>query len=168
MDDLQHVNPYIQIYKTARERLAEYQNRSTPHSVYLTGTLQLVTEQGLDKRRFNLPTSNEVAALIPDQPDYGPKPSRDVALSLRAAAGTSGTRRITPLNPNYIPLHYVILFPHGDPGWHWDLEYNSESNRARKRMSMRAFYAYRIFCRYREFGSLFYTTRLFQQFLVDV
>ena len=32
---------------------------------------------------------------------------------------------------------------------------------------MRAFYAYRIFCRHREFGSLFYATRLFQQFLVD-
>ena len=77
-----------------------------------------MTEQGLDKRRYNLLTSNEVATLIPDQPDYRPKPSRDVALSLRTAAGTSGTRRITPLNPNYIPLYYVILFPHGDPGWY--------------------------------------------------
>ena len=66
VDDLQHVNPYIQMYKTARERLAEYQNRSTPHSIYLTGTLQLVTEQGLDKRRFNLLTLNKVTTLIPN------------------------------------------------------------------------------------------------------
>ena len=72
---------------------------------------------GADWRRENLPTANKVAIVIPDKhenasyrdivfTDCGPpkEPPRYHCINLNHAA--------------YIPLHYILLFPYGDCGWH--------------------------------------------------
>lgn len=63
---LEDVNPYIGIYCTARERL-----QITPAAIDTTiprilfnPQLQLVIEQGVDRRRHNLPTAAEVAVIM--------------------------------------------------------------------------------------------------------
>ena len=57
-------NPFISLYKTARECLRK---GSGPRRVLLNPQMQLVMEEGADKRRANLPTSDEMAIFIPDE-----------------------------------------------------------------------------------------------------
>ena len=78
-------------------------------------------EESADRRRENLPISDEVAVIIPDE---NKDPSfRDIALAERGGrpADQPRCRRIYATHPAYIPLHYVLLFPRGDPGWYFEL-----------------------------------------------
>ncbi|KAL4777912.1 hypothetical protein BJX76DRAFT_363247 [Aspergillus varians] len=63
---MDYYNPYIPLYKTAAELLASAEVRSTPVLVILLPEIRLVMEEGSDRRRYNLPTSDKVAAIIPD------------------------------------------------------------------------------------------------------
>jgi hypothetical protein len=65
-DMLSHCNPYIGLYQTAREQLLALQDRLTPVDVLFTAQMRLIQEVGADRRRENLPTASEVAAIIPD------------------------------------------------------------------------------------------------------
>lgn len=67
-----------------------------------------------------------------------------------------------------MPLHYVLLFPRGDLGFHWDLKLNAVSReRERLRMSQRAFYRRRLHVRPNRFSVLHSGGRLLQQYCVD-
>ena len=79
--------------------------------------MRLILEAGADRRRENLPTSNEVAVIIPDE--YGDASFRDIVLAERRAP-TDQPRysRINPTHAAYMPLHYMLLFPRGNTGWH--------------------------------------------------
>ncbi|KAN0082326.1 hypothetical protein V8E54_003624, partial [Elaphomyces granulatus] len=114
---LQSVNPYIDLYKTAREQLVTMESHTGVHAS-LTAELALAIEPGADRRRENLPTASEVAAIVPDVGPDGQSSSRDLQLTLRAPRGGPPLQRVSTLHPSYLPLHYVLLFPHGDPGWH--------------------------------------------------
>jgi hypothetical protein len=66
-----------------------------------------------------------------------------------------------------MPLHYVLLFPYGDPGWHYGLQLeNANETRIRTRLEQRVFYRYYLHVR-TAFSPLFYASRLFQQYIVD-
>ena len=65
-------------------------------------------------RRYNLPVSSEVAALVPG----AFAGNLDVILHCREG----GLRRISTLHRSYDPLHYVILFPNGTDGWQLGLK----------------------------------------------
>lgn len=51
-------------------------------------------------------------------------------------------------------LHYVLLFPHGDPGWHWGLELRSQT-RERNCLDQRVFYRYHLHICPNQFNKLF-------------
>ena len=69
LDMLREVsNPFIRLYLTARERLQQ-QHATGPSRVILNPQMRLVLEQGADRRRENMPTNDEVAAIIPNE--YG-------------------------------------------------------------------------------------------------
>jgi helitron helicase-like protein len=96
----------------------------------------------------------------------GTVPSRDLRLTLHAPPeGGSALRRVSLCHPSYLPLHYVLLFPHGDPGWHPGLIQPNDDDPPR--LSLRQYHAYRMFTRHGEFNTLFRARRLFQQYLVD-
>ncbi|KAF8598707.1 hypothetical protein BDV93DRAFT_498541, partial [Ceratobasidium sp. AG-I] len=60
--------------------------------------------------RYNRPTSNELALIVPDNAlDH----QRDIAVHLRGG----GICQIDPWNPAYACLHYVLLYPHGEHGF---------------------------------------------------
>ena len=64
---------------------------------------------------YNLPSSTSIAALVlaasNDQEGYA---CRDIILNLR-----DGTvNRVSNIHPSFDSLHYVLLFPYGDNGWH--------------------------------------------------
>jgi hypothetical protein len=90
---LQLVNPYIDLYKTAREQLVTMESHTGAHAS-LTAELALAMEPGADRRHENLPTTSEVAAIVPDVSPDG-QPSRDLQLTLCAgvASPCSGSRR---------------------------------------------------------------------------
>ena len=67
-----------------------------------------------------------------------------------------------------MPLHYVLLFPHGEHGWDWSMRLRSNAReRERDRLCQRAFYRYRLHTRRNEFSIMHHCQRLFQQYLVD-
>ena len=73
-----------------------------------------------DPRRYNAPTADEVAVVLPGdnaiRGDY-----RDIILHLRPQYYDGNYLRLQHINeghPAYAPLYYVLLFPHGEPGWY--------------------------------------------------
>jgi hypothetical protein len=77
--------------------------------------MRLILELGADCRRENLLTSNEVTALIPDE--YTDASRRDLVLTVREAGRERPQMRtVNVTHVAYMPLHYVLLFPYGDPG----------------------------------------------------
>ena len=63
-DMLHEVNPYIDLYKTAYQIMSE-----KPPEEQHTVSMRLVFQEGDDQRRYNLPTTSEVAAVIPARSD---------------------------------------------------------------------------------------------------
>ena len=75
----------------------------------------MVVEQGADRRRENLPTSDKVAVIIPDKFAGGSR--RDIVLAVRDPARNGPYLiRVYVTYAVYMPLYYVLLFPYGDYG----------------------------------------------------
>jgi hypothetical protein len=165
---LQESNPLIQVYLTARERFAEIAAAEDDFRIILNPQLNLVVERGADLRRENLPMADEVSMILPEE--YGRAGFRDIVLARRSHGEDEGNS-FTLINPNhaaYLPLQYVLLFPHGEHGWHWGRTLlNREGNRQNKNLSQRVFYRFRLHTRPDEPATLFQAQRLFQQFVVD-
>jgi hypothetical protein len=102
-------NPYINVYQTARERLRQ---AGANARIILTSGLTVAIETGADCRRENVPTSDEVSLIILDA--AAAKTTRPIVL---AARNSKALYRINAIYPSYMPLHYVLMFPHGDRGW---------------------------------------------------
>lgn len=76
--------------------------------------------EGGDRRIQNLPTMEEVAAVIPIK--YSDRAFRDIVFTLRSSNRYNGLRqglgfeqhfqRISQAHAAYMPTHYVLLFPH--------------------------------------------------------
>ena len=161
---LQECNPLIQLYFTARERFAEIGETEDKCRLILNPQLRLVVERGADLRRENLPTADEVSMILPEE--YGSAGFRDIVLA-RRVNGQDVANSFTRINPNhalYLPLHYVLLFPYGEHGWHWARRLVGPEDNERKQ---RAFYRFRLHKRDDEPATLFRAQRLFQQFVVD-
>ncbi|RPA96047.1 hypothetical protein L873DRAFT_1927007 [Choiromyces venosus 120613-1] len=165
---LHKCNPFIPIYQTAKERL-EAANINTGDGVtyiVLNPQLQLIVESGADKRRCNLPTSNEVAMIIGDE--YAESGFRDIILASR---GNNNESRFFTINANhasYMPLYYVLFFPKGKSGYHWGLQLVDNSGQRKNTCLVhRAFYHYRLHPRVGESDILFCGQQLWQQYLVD-
>jgi hypothetical protein len=114
---IRQFNSYYRIFQTAREMLSEISNSQLTRIV-ITPRLQLIMEKGADRRRENLPVADEIALLISGEED---KPdSREVILTARPARDTPNQveplHRISYTHPLYHTLHYVFLYPFGEPG----------------------------------------------------
>ena len=101
---LDEVNPYVQSFRMMRSR---YQADRTQEL-----SMRLIYDASTDSRQYNAPTAQEVAAIVvgAEIADRG----RDVLL---LPTGGSFTR-ISDMHPAYQSLHYVLLFPRGEKGWH--------------------------------------------------
>jgi hypothetical protein len=113
---------------------------------------------GDDRRRYNAPSSDEIAILMPGDGSQETH-FRDVILSAQGG----NLQRINEMNPHYDPLHYPLLFPMGDFGWADDLQQFG----TQRKVTLKQFYAYRIMERSDEYSCLHRAKRLFQEYLVD-
>ena len=101
---------YANEFRHAHEILQQYPDSSD-------ADIRIRVMPGHDQRRYNLPTCDEVAVILPGD---GTAPERrDIVLHHRT--GDHLLTRIDDGHPAYTPLHYVLLFPNGDHGWHRDL-----------------------------------------------
>lgn len=110
---IQH-HQYAPIFKHAWEILEEM-GEVTDAEI----RLRVQPSAGEHRGRHNLPTANEVAMIIPDgsTSDY-----RDIVLRRHMPDGQTKLYRINEGHPAYLPLHYVLLFPYGENGWHRDMQ----------------------------------------------
>ena len=60
---------------------------------------------------------DEIAGIISDHGSANIKVDHDIIVHLQG----SGLYCISNLYPPYLPLHYVLLFPKGQDGWHLDI-----------------------------------------------
>ena len=165
---LQTTCPLIQQYLTAKERFAELSQQGLDFRIILNPELSLIVESSADMRRENLPTADEVSMILPEE--YGSRGFRDIVLAQRinGDAPHRGFSIINPNHPSYLPLHYVLLFPFGEPGWHWARTLNNvDNNRQNLRLPQRAFYRFRLHPRCDEPSTILRAEKLFQQFVVD-
>jgi len=154
---LDKTNNLVKIFRTIRDR---YQQDEIPSM-----KLRLIEQRNTDSNQYNLPTSNDIAALIVG--DIGEhEQGRDIIIQDR----TDSLQRITKLHPCYMALQYPLLFPYGEDGYTINLKYNINnlSNKyKRKKISMREFYCYQLQERRTQGNTLFRGGRLFQQYIVD-
>ena len=114
MSDLQEMllvhNPFVNIYKQAAERLRE-QSRSSTETVDIQARLTYLPHT--NPRRYNIPNvTNEIAIVLPG--DGTTTDPRNVVVQLKGGP----FRCVFDTQPAYVPLHYVLLFPRGELGWH--------------------------------------------------
>ncbi|XP_019195885.1 PREDICTED: uncharacterized protein LOC109189730 [Ipomoea nil] len=127
--------------------------------------MRLIGKRSKDARTYALPTTSEVAALIVGDLDPG-MGERDIVVESRSGM----LKRISELNPAYLPLQYPLLFPYGEDGFREDMHFathGTKQNFARKSVSQREYFAFRVHERSNEISTIMYAKRLFQQFLVD-
>ncbi|SAM01867.1 hypothetical protein [Absidia glauca] len=160
---LHEKNPHVQLYKTAHELLMNTtSSASEVPFVRISPSVTIELVAGSDRRTENLPTSDEIAGIIPNE--HTAEGFRDIRIYLRSVRGVNSHTTISQNHALYMPLHYTLLFPMGDLGWHWGLRLADGSTR----LTQRAYYRYRLHQRANEYPSLFLAKRLFQQYLVDV
>ncbi|CAN1242016.1 ATP-dependent DNA helicase PIF1 [Linum perenne] len=124
-DMLDTCNVLTQSFRRVRDALQE----PTNHNLRLRITGSRVERD----RMYELPTGTELAGLIPG--DFEPnRDERDIIVNNR----TTGLTRITSLNPLFDSLHFPLLFPHGNDGFHQRIRYNPlyvDPNQKRKNPS---------------------------------
>lgn len=114
---------------------------------------------GADLRRYNIPRSNEVCAIIwRDANDD--IPSANVVVH---AKGNKKLQTIYPLSPLVEPMCYPIFYPENYRGWYYDIK-----NFAGKKISLCDYTKYKLFFRSEgKFLPHHYSRKLFQQWIVD-
>ena len=75
------------------------------------GKIVFHCDSGLDQRRYNVPTSAEVAGVLPEDAD---EHVRDIVVHYH---DERRCWRISDCYPAYMPLHFVLLFPYGEHRW---------------------------------------------------
>ena len=108
-DMLWELHPYAAVYRHAHELLLQDGSANFSIRLHCVG----------DKRRYNLPIADEVAVIIPGNEDAEATGPRDIVLHRRTDSNT--LQSLYDGHPAYACLHYVLLFPTGQHGWHWGL-----------------------------------------------
>ena len=136
--------------------------------------LRIVTDPSTDVRRYNAPSANEIAIVIPGDGSHAVQP-RDIVLENRGG----NLQFMHDHHPDYVPLHYVLLFPYGTTGWTYGipLKLDSEQNttvthsvqhKTQKNVSQVQYYSFRLQIHHDKFPTLHSGGRLFQQYICDV
>ncbi|POS87834.1 hypothetical protein EPUL_000747 [Erysiphe pulchra] len=100
-------NPFVEYYHTALRSLQESELEGSLR-VVLNPDFRLVVEPHTDRRRYNLPTTDEVAVVIPDGAHRN---TRDVILFARNGDGTLSQRRQWLSHENSPPIEILNDVP---------------------------------------------------------
>jgi hypothetical protein len=142
-----NINPYVEVFKMARDMMA---TEGAPMNL----KLRLIASRTKDVRRYNVPTADEVATLmVGDGSEAVDK--HEVIIAQQAGS----CQHISELHVGYMALHYPLLFPYGEDGWHPNIPLNgviadadldedhakkAELQRKHYNVTMAEFYGYRL------------------------
>ncbi|KAF8996487.1 hypothetical protein BDQ17DRAFT_1514095, partial [Cyathus striatus] len=161
---------YVPLYRHAYEIIQHY-----GHIEDAEVRLQLLPDN--DRRIYNLPTANQVAAILPGDNSKNP---RDIILHCRQH---STLQRISELHPAYAPLQYPLLFSHGENGWHPDMfldlndmdfnendddDEDADEEQKERKLTLSRYVAYYLHSRRGQFNTALHGGRLFQRYIVDM
>ena len=113
-------HPGVQLYKQAFDL-----TKNIPANQHCRIALRFTNEQ--DHHCYNLPTTTELAVILPGDGDQATN-SRDIVLFRTGG----GLQRINDLYPFYPALHYVLLFPTGQLQWYPNICYRAASASAKQ------------------------------------
>ncbi len=180
-DTMHENNPFVLEYLKAAEVIEQNPSQDVHLVLKASGTP--------DPRRYNLPTGNDIAIVIPQVGTKAPT-YRDVILYKSAADHPKGytTVRINEMHPLYDPTAYPLLFIFGDKGYDYETfkpqtsnsdeqskkphtsnsdDQSQASNNVHK-VTTRKFYRYRFMERDGMFNTLHKSGRLMQQYMTDM
>ncbi|KAJ1288125.1 hypothetical protein BS78_02G065900 [Paspalum vaginatum] len=156
LEMLDENNVLVKTFRMARDRFkeADFQNVQ----------IRLLGERSRDGRRYNLPTTSEVAAIILGQ-QTDEASERDIIVEHK----DKQLQRISELHPSFMSMQYPLLFPYGEDGFRAEIPYEQKKGRAGKRkyVTMLEYYCCRIQQRLNQSTLLLRSGRLFLQFIVD-
>ncbi|KAF9642798.1 hypothetical protein BDM02DRAFT_3132852 [Thelephora ganbajun] len=135
------------------------------HKVFQTSSanqvsLQLTVNQNQDQRGYNLPTSDEVAIVVPGD---GTQASSSCDIVLHQKDGS--LQQVNEGSVMYECLQYPLFFIYGEDGFHYDLTMSPDAS---KWLSQVNYVVYHIQQHKHEFSLLLCGGCLFQQYLVDM
>jgi len=107
-----NINPYVKVFKMARDMM---DIEGAPMDL----KLRLIASRTKDACRYNVPTADEVAALMVGD-GFEAIDRCDVAFVQQAGP----FQHISKLHVEYMALHYPSLFPYGEDGWHPNIPLN--------------------------------------------
>ena len=105
---LGRTNPYVHVFSRAAYRLAA--DAGGALNIVLTAGRNRGDER--DPRRYNLPTADEVAMIIPGE--VGQVGERDINVRRH---DNGKLQWMDTLAPTYDPLQYPLVFTHGEDRW---------------------------------------------------
>jgi hypothetical protein len=165
-----NINPYVEMFKMARDMMAT-------ESVPMDLKLRLIAFRTKDARRYNVPMTDEIAALMVG--DGSEAVDRcDIVIAKRVGP----IQHISELHVGYMALHYPLLFPYSEDGWHPKIPLNgvvadgdldedhvgeSELRRKHCNVTIAEFYGYRLQHRNTDGIALLRGDRLWHQYIVD-
>lgn len=151
MKTLDDVNPYVQQFRSAKDRFD-----TNPEDAF---HMRIISDRLKDGRTYNTPTASEVAALIPGDFNLD-MDKRDIVLQQHLGK----LMRLNEIHAAYLALHYPLLFPYGEDEFRLGIKKGvTEATKKQKKatISMRQFYAFRLFERKNESRHLLHSRRLF-------
>ena len=147
-------NELVQVFRTARDRLNE---ENVPEF-----KIQLYNVTGV--REYQLPSPRTLGAIV-FQPDVNSQTDYDIIVEYKDRQ----PKRINKLHSSYMSLQFPLLFVYGQPGYNTELTLKPvNGGKKRKKLTMNMYYKYQLHERLNEFGVLFRSGRLFQQYVVVV
>ncbi|XP_057310672.1 uncharacterized protein LOC130648633 [Hydractinia symbiolongicarpus] len=160
-DVMDRVSPFAAAYRYMAEVEAEELNQAAAQNRG-PSEVRMYLRVGNDRRRYNLPHHDEVAAVFVGQ-DGAPPGNRDVVIYPRGG----DLQNISTMSANLEPMVYPLFFPRGEPGWHNRIPHVAvRATRTRNTTTMLQYYTYRLAAR-EYFSPIHYGKKLFQQYCVD-
>ncbi len=168
-----NINPYVKVFKMAKDMMII---EGVPTDMKLC----LIAFWTKDVRRYNVPTADEVIALMVGN-GFEAIDRCDIVVAQQAGL----FQRISELHVGYMALHYPLLFLYGEDGWHLNILLNGvimqdvdadldedyaeefEHQRKHRNVTMAEFYGYRLQHRDTDDIALLRGGQLRQQYIVD-
>jgi hypothetical protein len=107
-----NINPYVKVFKMARDMMA---TEGVPTNM----KLYFIASRTKDAHRYNVPTVDEVATLMVGD-GFKAVDRHDVVVAQQVRP----FRHIFKLHVGYMALHYPLLFPYDEDGWHSNIPLN--------------------------------------------
>ncbi|XP_029651252.1 uncharacterized protein LOC115224483 [Octopus sinensis] len=157
-------NVYAQCFQTLHEIEVQEEQRAQEENIEMPSVNLVFNRDHInDRRRYNLPTVNEIAIVFRNE-EGEPPFHRDFKVYPRNS--DVPTLNLDILSPELDPMTYVLFFPHGEPGWQPHMAGNREDQQ-RQNISMLQHKISLTAVRDNEFNPLLNGGKLFQQWVVD-